>query len=141
ERLNSNDAVYIFDEVGSGKTINSGLMALDYLEKNPKERVLVITTNALARPNIAKVRGQFLDDWFNKLPFTILGYENRIDVVNNHHSKFKRKKEYGLVVIDEAHLFLNKDTQRYQNLVHNISAKKVIFLSATPIKENDSDLG
>ncbi|WP_179136186.1 helicase-related protein [Paenibacillus sp. 32352] len=142
ERLNNhgNDAVYIFDEVGSGKTISSGIMALDFLEHNPGEDVLVITTNALARGSDIKPRGQFLSDWFDKLPFEELGYENRVRVVNNHHSKFKVPRKYGLVIIDEAHLFLSGWTQRYQNLTNNITAKKVVFLTATPIKQGVYDL-
>ncbi|WP_018758480.1 DEAD/DEAH box helicase [Paenibacillus terrigena] len=142
ERLNNhgNDAVYIFDEVGSGKTISSGIMALDFLEHNPSENVLVITTNALARSSEVKPRGQFLEDWFKKLPFEELGYGNRVRVVNNHHSKFKVPRKYGLVIIDEAHLFLGEWTQRYQNLTNNITAKKVVFLTATPIKQGVLDL-
>ena len=38
DRLEKNDAVYIFDEVGSGKTISSGLMAMDYLMNNPDRK-------------------------------------------------------------------------------------------------------
>ncbi|MCC0567179.1 helicase-related protein [Brevibacillus borstelensis] len=142
ERLNSfnNDVVYIFDEVGSGKTISSGIMALDFLERNPNEKVLVITTNALAQSNNIKPNGQFIGDWFDKLPFEDLDYNNRVKVVNNHHSKFKYKQDYGLVIIDEAHLFLSQETQRHRNLVQNISAKKVVFLTATPIKQHVSDL-
>lgn len=147
DRLNSNDAVYIFDEVGSGKTISSGIMALDFLESHPKAAdtrsntdndVLVITTNALAKSNDVKVVGQFLGDWLDKLPFA--EYADRVHVVNNNHSKFKRKQSYGLVIIDEAHLFLNKGSLRYLLLTSNITAKKVVFLSATPIKHSSMDL-
>jgi len=147
DRLNSNDVVYIFDEVGSGKTISSGIMALDFLESHPKATdarsntdndVLVITTNALAQSNEVKVVGQFLGDWFDKLPFA--EYADRVHVVNNNHSKFKRKQSYGLVIIDEAHLFLNKESLRYLLLTSNITAKKVVFLSATPIKHSSMDL-
>jgi superfamily II DNA or RNA helicase len=142
ERLNNhgNDAVYLFDEVGSGKTISSGIMALDFLEHNPGEDVLVITTNALARSSDVKPRGQFLSDWFDKLPFQELGYGSRVQVVNNHHTKFKVPRKYGLVIIDEAHLFLGEWTQRYLNLTNNITAKKVVFLTATPIKQGVLDL-
>ncbi|TDG00917.1 DEAD/DEAH box helicase [Paenibacillus piri] len=142
ERLNNhgNDVVYIFDEVGSGKTISSGIMALDYMEQNPNENVLIITTNALAQSSNIKQHGQFIGDWFDKLPFEDLGFSHRIKAVNNHHSKFKIKQKYGLVIIDEAHLFLSQGTQRYSNLVQNVSANKVVFLTATPIKQDVSDL-
>lgn len=48
DRLNKHNAVYIFDEVGSGKTITSGLIVLNYLYNNANKEVLVITTNALS---------------------------------------------------------------------------------------------
>ena len=88
-RLECNDDIYIFDEVGTGKTISSGLMALHYIynkynwEKeceyilghkrliNDKKRVvkgkevdtdvLVITVNA--------VTNQFKKDWSETLNF------------------------------------------------------------------------
>ncbi|MFF5995180.1 helicase-related protein [Lysinibacillus sp. KU-BSD001] len=141
DRLNKygNDVVYIFDEVGSGKTISSGIMALDYLERNNKN-VMVITTNSLARKNEANSYGQFLKDWFQKLPFGYKDYSSKITVVNNHYSKFKTPISVGLLIIDEAHLFLNEDTERYLNLVENIKADKVVFLTATPIKTGKEDL-
>jgi len=142
-RLKHNDAVYIFDEVGAGKTISSGIMALDYLSATADKadkNVLVITTNSLARYCPEYQGGQFKKDWMDKLPFRAMNCEGKIEIVNNHHSKFKFKKKYGLVIIDEAHLFLNKSTARYENLTKNIRADKVVFLTATPIKTNVDDL-
>ncbi|MCL2190310.1 MAG: SNF2-related protein [Defluviitaleaceae bacterium] len=139
-RLKRNDAVYIFDEVGAGKTISSGIMALDYLSSNADKEVLVITTNSLARYCPEYQGGQFKKDWLDKLPFRAKGFESKINIVNNHYSKFKSKKDYGFVIIDEAHLFLNRDTARYQNLINNVRAEKVVFLTATPIKSGVNDL-
>ncbi len=50
------------------------------------------------------------------------------------------KSEYGLIIIDEAQLFLNVESMRHQYLVENFSAKKVVFLTATPIKSSKKDL-
>ena len=61
-------------------------------------------------------------------------------MANNHYSHFSRKSEYGLVIIDEAQLFLNNESMRYKLLTENISAQKVIFLTATPIKNSKYDL-
>ena len=138
-RLANNDVVYIFDEVGSGKTISAGIMALNYLEQKEQvpgaeKKVLVITTNALVKS------GQFLADWMDKLPFRKLGYENEIEVVNQQYTSFKNEKKYGLVIIDEAHMFLNLETERTQNLMNNVRAEKVVFMTATPIKEGINDL-
>lgn len=139
DRLVKNDAVYIFDEVGSGKTISSGLMALDYLVNHPDKNVLVITTNSLVKANVGG-KGQFLTDWCEKLPFEAFGLVPRIKVVNNHCSNLRRERKLGLVIIDEAQLFLNQDSERHQNLIKNIRADKIVFLTATPIKNGKSDL-
>lgn len=139
DRLQKNDAVYIFDEVGSGKTISSGLMALDYLYNHPEKKVLVITTNALVKKSGNMEYGQFLRDWYVKLPFKQLGFTERIDIVNNHYKNIENKKEYGLIIVDEAHLFLTTDSLRHQCL-KNLHADKVVFLTATPIKTSKDDL-
>ena len=142
DRLAQNDAVYIFDEVGSGKTISSGLMAIDYLFNNKGKNILIITTNSLSRKDLLSInkQGQFLQDWFDKLPFLELGFDARIEIVNNYYSHFLSNKEYGLVIIDEAHLFLNENSERCKELTNNIKAEKVIFLTATPIKNDGYDL-
>lgn len=139
DRLQKNDAVYIFDEVGSGKTISSGFMALDYLYNN-SGKVLVITTNALVKRGTNSEYGQFLTDWYKKLPFKQLKLTERIEVVNNHYSNLYKNEEYGLVIVDEAQLFLNNESLRYMNLCKHISAEKIVFLTATPIKSSKFDL-
>lgn len=148
-RIEENDAVYIFDEVGSGKTLSSGMMALHYLFNHPdsskasKKRVLVITTPTLCRTGKNQQYGQFLQDWFEKLPFKKNGFEACIEIRNYHYTSFEednRWSPFDLVIIDEAQIFLNKDTRRYRSLTEHIRTKKVIFLSATPIKSGVEDL-
>ena len=142
DRLRENDAVYIFDEVGSGKTISSGLMALDYLENHPGKNVAVITTNALAKPGSDFDYGQFFKDWFDKLPFQTLGLADRIIVINNHYSnieKLKNEGDCGLLIIDEAQLFLNDESLRNDRL-RKLKSEKIVFLTATPIKTSKRDL-
>lgn len=139
DRLQKNDAVYIFDEVGSGKTISSGLMALDFLINNPQEEVYIITTNALVKKGSHSEYGQFLKDWYEKLPFYTLGLTNRIKVSNNHYSNIRLLKKCGLLIIDETQLFLNDESLRNKYL-RKIRSKKIVFLTATPIKTSKNDL-
>lgn len=116
-RLERNDAVYIFDEVGCGKTISAGLMALHYLCSHDKN-VLIITENS--------VKGQFWNDWMEKLPFFDWGFVSewarrgwyfsnpdngdRIDIAANNHAQIrdanKSEDRFGMIIIDEAHKFL-----------------------------------
>lgn len=130
KRIENNDCVFIFDEVGCGKTISAGLMALNYLYNNPEKSVQIITINSLVRPIPEHIYGQFLNDWYEKLPFT--GMERKISICNNHCKRIENIKSVGMLIIDEAHLFL-EDSQRFENL-EKIQAEKVVFLTATPIK-------
>ena len=179
DRLENNDAVYIFDEVGSGKTISSGLMALHYLynhrEEAEKQRqeweqtVLVITTDPVKKSK------QFEYDWVGKLPFGELGFyvwperrgannsaywlqvtqsrlkeppHSNILVCNHLHSDLKYvdpTHRYGLVIIDEAQTFLKSKSRgmsqydealQYKDLTERVWAEKVVFLTATPFREN-----
>lgn len=170
-RLELNDAVYIFDEVGCGKTISAGLMALHYLCHRPekgKRDVLIITEDP--------IRAQFWNDWLDKLPFIDWGFVsegwfgskdprnfwwaydyardflppdsrcgNRVHIVSNSKYQIRKAnstKRFGMIIIDEAHVFLNSDRKRYQSL-RELAAQnpeKVVFLTATPIKESAGDL-
>ena len=65
-------------------------MALDYLYNN-SGKVLVITTNALVKRGTNSEYGQFLTDWYKKLPFKQLKLTERIEVVNNHYSNLYKK--------------------------------------------------
>lgn len=161
DRIEKNDAVYIFDEVGSGKTIMAGLMALHYLYNSPGQKVLVITTPALshsgpcntqkAADETDKIPCAFLRDWYEKLPIRDLSMEDRVTVISNNYSPIGKEPihDYGMVIIDEAHEFLNcgiKRLKRRENLEAHYSNKtytateKVVFLTASPIKECLADM-
>lgn len=145
DRMWWNDCVYIFDEVGSGKTISSGLMALDYLYNNRtnNKQVLIITINALSKRTNKTEHGQFLQDWFYKLPFEELNFQRRIIIINNHCSNIsklvKSQQNFGLIIIDEAHLFSNDDTNRTWFL-KQLCAEKLVFMSATPFRKCGGNL-
>lgn len=137
KRIENNDCVFIFDEVGCGKTISAGLMALHYLYNNPESEVQIVTINSLVRPVPEKEYGQFLNDWYEKLPFSDFKMKSRIHICNNLIYGLQRVKKTGLLIVDEAHLFL-EDSQRTSAL-KEIKAEKVIFLTATPMKHNPED--
>lgn len=154
DRLEKNNAVYIFDEVGSGKTISAGLMALHYLYNNYGARILVITTSQLA--DHKGEPGPFKQIWLDKLPFHKWGCGSLIRVINHDYRNIKGENDrntwvnrkgdnWDLVIIDEAHMFLNRENKRYKELVGGeeggkICTQKVVFLTATPIKEGLRDL-
>ena len=116
---------------------------MHYLENMPDDslkNVQIITINSLVKPTYDNGRGQFLNDWFEKLPFNALGYSQKVSICNNHYRNIEKlmNKRIGLLIIDEAHLFL-EDTLRLETLM-SLNANKVIFLTATPIKHGKRDL-
>lgn len=143
KRIEQNDAVYIFDEVGAGKTISAGLSIIQLLfqsEKNTEySRVLIVTA-----PSVVKQFESKLEDLLD-LKVNQQGLYNKkeytIKIINYDYRNIRKVKEddYDFIIIDEAHEFLNEDTKRYQELV-KLKAKKILFMTATPIKYSRNDL-
>ncbi len=137
ERLEKNDAVFVFDEVGCGKTVSSGLMALSYLEQEQykDKKVLVITINSLVKT------GQFLNEWYKRVPFT-KEQKERITVINDHVIRIKdaQKENWGLIIVDEAQLFLSDSETGKGEALKKLKGDKVVFLTATPIRKSEKDL-
>ncbi len=128
-RIMSNDAVFIFDEVGCGKTISAGIMAKTYMDscaENGDSKVLVITTSSV------KDNKQFEEDW-NKiaLNFKPVVYNNRTGSDLRFLSK---DKKWRMVIIDEAHEFNNTERKYFDILCNELRADKVVFLTATPLR-------
>ena len=139
ERLRRNEAVFIFDETGSGKTISTGLMALDYLCNHQNKKVLILTTTSLTREAPDNLDGQFLGDWLDKLPFDALALKQNVTVCNNVSCNIhKLCKEWGLIIIDEAHEYLYAERRRDE--LFKLKADKIVLLTATPIRRDEDDL-
>lgn len=152
-RIENNDAVYIFDEVGSGKSISSGLIARHFIQNiecNDDNYIdcLVITVNANILP--ANETSDPSDPYYGmgsfekKLKKYINLYDNK--VINNRNIKVKFinndyrniakyiGKKIGLLIIDEVHTFAGFDTKRKENLC-SLEASKIIIMTATPFKQ------
>ena len=148
KRIEKNNVIYIFDEVGTGKTITSGLMASHYVyntydnsfdKPNNYLDALVITINSNVKDEENK---GFEGKWRNLLGFkngiNYKGNNIRIEMINNHYSNINkiadRYKEIGVLVIDEAHLFVGEDRTERREALERLRANKIIYLTATPIK-------
>ena len=129
DRIECNNVVYNFDETGSGKTISAGLMALHYLHNNPPEkRVLVLTIPSLISSK------QFEEDWYDKLPFKNPYVDGRIVFSNDVYSNInKYNGEWGMIILDEAHRYLQAEKRR--EALMGLSTDKLVFMTATPIKQ------
>ena len=117
-RIIKNKAVFLFDEVGSGKTISAGLMAMICLSRF-KEDVLIISTPSQAGSSIQNT-SPFLDDWnrecddprFRGKFESIISKEEwkeRIHIINydyrniyniqKHSMEADQNKKYSLMII------------------------------------------
>ncbi|WP_083765271.1 DEAD/DEAH box helicase [Heliomicrobium modesticaldum] len=134
------------DEVGMGKTVEAGLIALEYMLRGLARRVLI-----LAPPSLVS---QWREEMQVKFNLDFITYDD--PAFKAHHEPWtffpriiasidtaKRESHrlqigaaaFDLVICDEAHHLKNRRTQAYQ-LVSQLQKKYILLLTATPV-END----
>lgn len=158
EKLNNNNYTFVFDEVGCGKTIEAGICIWDVIMQGGKN-VLIVTPSNLTFNWYSELLTKFgLDfkviggtqdavdlyysDNFSEdvTNFCIASYDSRgTDKSNAAIDRLSKKKIlWDLIVLDEGHESKNNFSMRYQAL-SQYESKKVLFLSATPIKNLQED--
>ncbi|CAA7601380.1 Superfamilies 1 and 2 helicase C-terminal domain protein [Acididesulfobacillus acetoxydans] len=134
------------DEVGMGKTVEAGLITLEYILRGLVQRVLVLTPPSLVEQWQEEMQHKFNLDFavydspefrandnpWREFPRIIAS----IDTVK----RAARQEQvlalnYDLVIIDEAHHLKNQRSQAYR-LVSRLKKKYILLLTATPV-END----
>lgn len=142
ERIKKNNVIYNFDEVGTGKTISAGLAIIELLfnsKENKFENVLVLTSN---KSMVEEIHYKFEKFLGLKSNGEYNGKKYNIDVIKsdavNDLIPIEDKSKYDFIIIDEAHEYLN-DNKRSEEIL-KFSAKKVMFLTATPIKVKIDEL-
>ncbi|MEW6045351.1 MAG: SNF2-related protein [Bacillota bacterium] len=136
------------DEVGLGKTIEAGLVLMEYLQRGLVRRVLVLVPPSLVEQWIEELRRKFRLDF--------VAYDDpRFRQASNGWAEFERvvasmdtaKREphassiaavsYDLVIVDEAHHLRNRETLAWK-LVNRLQKRYILLLTATPV-QNDLD--
>lgn len=134
------------DEVGLGKTVEAGLIMMEYLLRGLVRRVLVLAPPSLVEQWREEMHTKFnLDfvtydsaefkaepDPWGKFPCIIASLDT---AKRENHRRQVLGTEYDLVIVDEAHHLKNSRTQAYQ-LVSRLKKKYILLLTATPV-END----
>ena len=134
------------DEVGLGKTMEAGIILKEFLISGLAKSVLI-----LVPPSLIYQWQDELQTKFN-LNFTQKDDSNFIDpashelLIYSHSSAtsstkkvFLTKRNWDMIIVDEAHSMKNASTQKHQ-LLKELSRKFTLFLSATPIQNNLSEL-
>ncbi len=139
------------DEVGLGKTVEAGLILMEYLLRGLVKRVLILTP-----PSVMFQWQEEMAQKFNLLfttseseEFKKAGPEawSRFDRIIASMHQAKRREQlkrvqgtpFDLVIVDEAHYLRNRNTQAWK-LVNGLDKKYILLLTATPVQNDLEEL-
>ncbi|VVB78842.1 putative ATP-dependent RNA helicase [uncultured archaeon] len=141
-----NGNALLADEVGLGKTITTGLVLRECIERSFVKKVLILTPPSLVDQWVSELKEKFeLDfkiienesDW-TKNNFVIASLD-RVKIYNTELKKFRHEIAHeipwDLVIVDEAHKLKDKRTVRWK-FVDRMQKKRFLILTATPF-QND----
>ncbi|MBS3079066.1 DEAD/DEAH box helicase family protein [Candidatus Pacearchaeota archaeon] len=141
-----NGNALLADEVGLGKTITTGLILKECIERGFVKRVLILTPPSLVDQWVAELKEKF------EIDFGIIENENdwekynlaiasidRVKSYDRENKKFKHEQchniSWDLLIVDEAHKLKDRRTTRWK-FVDKIQKKRFLILTATPF-QND----
>jgi len=141
-----NGNALLADEVGLGKTITTGFVLKECIERGFVRRALILTPPSLVDQWVAELKEKF------NLDFTIIEDEKSWDSVNLAIASIDRVKQYqrelgefrhkkahqiswDILIVDEAHKLKDRRTTRWK-FVDRIQKKRFLVLTATPF-QND----
>lgn len=138
------------DEVGLGKTVEAGLILLEYMMRGLVRRVLILTPPSLI--------DQWQEEMAVKFNLPFVAYDSREFVATPdpwrrhdriiaslHAAKLEGRRAeleavpFDLVIVDEAHHLRNRNTRAWE-LVSRLQKKFILLLTATPIQNNLDEL-
>ena len=141
-----NGNALLADEVGLGKTITTGLIIRECIERGFVKKILILTPPSLVDQWVAELKEKFeLDfkiiedesDW-EKFDFVIASID-RVKIYDEKTSNFRHIKaheiSWDLLIVDEAHKLKDRRTMRWK-FVDKIKKKRFLILTATPF-QND----
>lgn len=128
----SKKGILIFHGLGTGKTLTS-IFLLKCLVKSKVSGLILVPKSLVGNYNkeLEKIKGDY------KKNIEVSSY----DTIFNKIKKGEINCRNRIVIVDEAHNFRNKNSQRSQSLATcSQKANKVILLSATPVYNNPDDI-
>lgn len=142
EIANHYSGAFLCDGVGLGKTF-VGLMLIErFVKKERKNVVLIVPAAARVsvwETTIKKYIPEILEGFY---PFKIINHTDLL-LEKNTNLMEQITQQAEIVVIDEAHHFRNRSSNRYRKLFEmmaNGSRKQMFMLTATPINNSFLDL-
>lgn len=166
---NSDERLFIADEVGVGKTIETGIIITEMLARERLTHstpILIVCPNSLTRKWVREMKERFFLDFVvlegktlryvlnsaiqdgifpKRYAFLVVGLQlfrrkEYLDLLKELDSK-REAATFGMVVIDEAHHMRNPDTDSNElGSVLSDMAEMMLMLSATPLNLSSDDL-
>jgi len=141
-----NGNALLADEVGLGKTITTGFVLKECLERGFVKKALILTPPSLVDQWVAELKEKF------NLDFTIIEDEktwdstdlaiasiDRVKQYSRELGEFRHKKAHqipwDILIVDEGHKLKDRRTTRWK-FVDRIQKKRFLVLTATPF-QND----
>ncbi len=143
--------VLLCDEVGLGKTIEAGLVALELVVRGLARRILVLTPSSLVPQWREEMREKFLlefatmdDPGFRAAGARAWTQNDRViaslDTAKREpHATWITDAPYDLVIVDEAHHLRNRRTVAWK-FAAGLRKKYFLMLTATPVQNGLDDL-
>ena len=142
EIANRYSGAFLCDGVGLGKTYVGMMLIERFVKRERKNVVLIVPASARVSVweiTIKKTIPEILEGFF---PFKIINHTDLLLEKNDNLMK-QIAEQAEIVVIDEAHHFRNRSSNRYRKLFDMMSSgsqKQVFMLTATPINNSFLDL-
>ena len=142
EIANKYSGAFLCDGVGLGKTYVGLMLVERFVKKERKNVVLIVPAAARVsvwETTIRKYIPEILEGFF---PFKIINHTDLL--LEKNENLMRQIAEQGeIVIIDEAHHFRNRSSNRYRKLFEMMEAgsqKQMFMLTATPINNSFLDL-
>ena len=137
------------DEVGLGKTVEAGLITMEYILRGLVRKALILTPPSLVHQWQEEMAQKFNQDFvtsdsdefaaagdraWSSFPYIIAS----IDMAKRgENMKRVSNTRFDLVIVDEAHRLRRRNTSAWK-LVNELDKKYILLLTATPV-QNDLD--
>lgn len=142
EIANRYSGAFLCDGVGLGKTFVGMMLIERFVKKERKNVVLIVPASARVsvwETTIKKYIPEILEGFY---PFKIINHTDLLLEKNENLMK-QIQEQAEIVVIDEAHHFRNRSSNRYRKLFNMMAVghqKQMFMLTATPINNSFLDL-
>ena len=138
------------DEVGLGKTIEAGIVLMEYMLRGLARRVLVLVPPSLVEQWTEELRTKFRLDFiayddpvFRQAANGWARFERVVASVDTAkrepHASAISSIDYDMVIVDEAHHLRNRETLAWK-LVNRLRKRYILLLTATPVQNDLEEL-